>query len=178
MLFVFGQIDTTTNRADTLAEVLISAFGLNKNWKEVPASVGRITSKQIEYIGTNNLLPAVNTIPGVRMEERSPSSYRLSIRGSLLRSPFGVRNIKVYWNDLPITDGGGNTYFNLVDATQLSALEIIKGPAASVYGANTGGVVLLKSSIPFTSKTQNNYQLGNSVLYKVQFLHLKYHNRN
>lgn len=160
ILFVFGQIDTSTDRTDTLVEVRISAFGWNKNWKEVPASVVRITTKQIEYIGANNLLPAVNTIPGVRMEERSPDSYRLSIRGSLLRSPFGVRNIKVYWNNLPFTDGGGNTYFNLIDATQLSTLEIIKGPAASVYGANTGGVVLLKSSNTFTGKSQNHYQFA------------------
>lgn len=159
-LFTNAQTDTVAITTDTLADVRITAFGINKNWKEVPASVGRITSKQIEYIGTNNLLPAVNTIPGVRMEERSPSSYRLSIRGSLLRSPFGVRNIKVYWNGLPLSDGSGNTYFNLIDATQLSALEIIKGPAASLYGANTGGVVLLKSLIPFTSKTQNNYQFS------------------
>ncbi|MDI9364249.1 MAG: TonB-dependent receptor [Flavobacterium sp.] len=160
MLLVYSQIHTHTSITDTLAEVQISAFGLNKHWKEVPASVGIITIKQIEHVGTNNFLPAVNTIPGVRMEERSPNSYRLSIRGSLLRSPFGVRNIKVYWNGLPLTDGGGNTYFNLIDATQLSALEIIKGPAASLYGANTGGVVLLKSSIPFTNKTENHYQLA------------------
>jgi iron complex outermembrane receptor protein len=159
-LFTSAQVDTVAPITDTLTEVRVSAFGLNKNWKEVPASVGRINSKQIEYIGTNNLLPAVNTIPGVRMEERSPNSYRLSIRGSLLRSPFGVRNVKVYWNGLPLSDGGGNTYFNLIDATQLSSLEIIKGPAASVYGANTGGVVLLKSVIPFANKPQNQYQLA------------------
>jgi iron complex outermembrane receptor protein len=158
--FVIGQTDSSIIMTDTLNEVRISAFGLNKTWKEVPASIGRITSKQVELIGTTNLLPAINTIPGVRMEERSPSSYRLSIRGSLLRSPFGVRNIKVYWDGLPLTDGSGNTYFNLIDATQLAALEIIKGPAASLYGANTGGVVLLKSYIPFAGKAQNQYQVG------------------
>lgn len=156
-----AQNDSSSiSMADTLQEVQIQAFNYNKNWKEVPASIGRITVKQVENIGTNNLLPAVNTIPGVRMEERSPGSYRLSIRGSLLRSPFGVRNIKVYWNGLPLTDGGGNTYFNLIDATQLSAIEIIKGSAASLYGANTGGVVLLKSANTFTDKPQHHYQIA------------------
>lgn len=159
-LFAIAQTDSVAISTDTLTEIRIAAFGLNNNWKEVPASVGTLTIKQVEYIGTVNLLPAINTIPGVRMEERSPNSYRLSIRGSLLRSPFGVRNIKVYWNGLPLTDGGGNTYFNLVDATQLSSLEIIKGPAANLYGANTGGVVLLNSSIPFNDIAQNHYQFA------------------
>ena len=79
------------------------------------------------------------------MEERSPGSYRFSIRGSLLRSPFGVRNVKFYWNGLPITDGGGNTYLNLFDFDAIGGMEIIKGPGASLYGAGTGGVVLLSS---------------------------------
>ncbi|MBC7651881.1 MAG: Plug domain-containing protein, partial [Deinococcales bacterium] len=135
--------------ADSLQDVTINAFNYKKKWREVPVSIGIIGTKQMQYIGTSTLLSSVNSIPGVRMEERSPGSYRLSIRGSLLRSPFGVRNIKVYWNGLPLTDGGGNTYFNLVDATQLSSLEIIKGPAASLYGANTGGVVLLQSDNAF-----------------------------
>lgn len=42
------------------------------------------------------LLESINLIPGTTLEERSPGSYRLTIRGSALRSPYGVRNIKVY----------------------------------------------------------------------------------
>jgi iron complex outermembrane receptor protein len=152
------QNDSTSTSTDSLQEVTINAFNSKKKWLEVPVSIGIISSKQMQYIGTSTLLPSINSIPGVRMEERSPNSYRLSIRGSLLRSPFGVRNIKVYWNGLPLTDGGGNTYFNLVDATQLSSLEIIKGPAASMYGANTGGVVLLQSDNPFYINKKNSYQ--------------------
>ena len=152
------QNDSLCTETDSLQAVTIQAFNYKKQWKEVAVSVGIISNKQLQYIGTTNLIPSVNSIPGVRMEERSPGSYRLSIRGSLLRSPFGVRNIKVYWNGLPFTDGGGNTYLNLVDVPQLSSLEIIKGPAASLYGANTGGVVLLQSNIFFTDKTKNNYQ--------------------
>ncbi len=152
------QNDSAYTNTDSLQEVTINAFNYNKKWREVPVAIGVIGTKEMQYIGTSTLLPSINSIPGVRMEERSPSSYRLSIRGSLLRSPFGVRNIKVYWNGLPLTDGGGNTYFNLVDATQLSSLEIIKGPAASLYGANTGGVVLLKSDNPFSVNKKNTYQ--------------------
>jgi len=92
-----------------------------------------------------SLVSSINTVAGARMEERSPGSYRLSLRGSLLRSPFGVRNVKIYWNDIPLTDASGNTYLNLLDASVLQSIEVLKGPSASLYGANTGGVLLLHS---------------------------------
>lgn len=86
---------------------------------------------------------ALNMVPGVRMEERSPGSYRLSLRGSLLRSPFGVRNVRIYLGDLPFTDAGGNTYLNSLDLSNVQSLNVLKGPEASIYGANTGGVLLI-----------------------------------
>jgi iron complex outermembrane receptor protein len=81
------------------------------------------------------------------MEERSPGSYRFSIRGSTLRSPFGVRNVKMYWNELPLTDPGGNTYLNQLDPATIARAEVIKGPGSSLYGSGTGGVVLLTSPV-------------------------------
>src|SRR5690606_27541938 len=99
----------------------------------------------LEKLNNSSLLPAINTLPVVRMEERSPGSYRLSIRGSTLRSPFGLRNVKVYWNSLPLTDPGGNTYINLLDFGSMQNAEIIKGPGGSLYGAGTGGVILMQS---------------------------------
>src|SRR5690606_6295517 len=62
-----------------------------------------------------------------------------------LRSPFGVRNVKVYWNDIPVTDAGGNTYFNQFAWNNFSRLELFKGPAGSLYGAGTGGLILLNN---------------------------------
>src|SRR5690606_14059371 len=128
-----------------LSRVVIRAYQHERVLLEVPASVSLITSSDFERFNNAALLPVINTVPGVRMEERSPGSYRLSIRGSTLRSPFGLRNVKVYWNGLPFTDPGGNTYINLLDFGSLQAAEIIKGPGGSLYGAGTGGVLLMQS---------------------------------
>lgn len=138
------QRDDTTK---LLSEVVVHAYRYDRPMNEVPAAVAVVGLKDLERFNNTSILPAVNTIPGVRMEERSPGSYRFSIRGSLLRSPFGVRNVKVYWNGLPMTDGGGNTYLNLLDFGAITSSEIIKGPGASLYGAGTGGVILLNKSI-------------------------------
>ncbi len=128
-----------------LQEVSIESYATNRDPIDIPASIGIVRHTDFERFSSASLLPAFNMLPGVRMEERSPGSYRFSIRGSLLRSPFGVRNVKFYWNGLPLTDGGGNTYLNVLDLFALSKAEVIKGPAGSLYGAGTGGVVLLRS---------------------------------
>ena len=136
----FGQeIDS----AKVLDDVVVKAFAYDKPLIDVPAAVAKITAVDLERFSNTNFLPALNAQPGVRMEERSPGSYRISIRGSTIRSPFGVRNVKVYWNGLPLTDNGGNTYLNLIDFNSVDNLEIIKGPGSSLYGAGTGGVLLL-----------------------------------
>ncbi len=111
-----------------------------------PAAAAVIDSASLQLQTLNSLVPAFNTIPGVRMEERSPGSYRLSLRGSLLRSPFGVRNVKVYLNEYPLTDAGGNTYINILGLNAVNKIEILKGPDGSLFGANSGGVVTVNTS--------------------------------
>ena len=135
------QQDTTR----ILQEVVVKAYEQNRQLKEVSAAINVINAAQLARYNNTSLLPALNATPGVHMEERSPGSYRLNIRGSTLRSPFGVRNVKVYWNGIPFTDPGGNTYLNQLSYYNVNAIEVIKGPASSLYGAGTGGAVLINS---------------------------------
>lgn len=133
------EADTTTQ----LEAVRVHAYFGEQDVLRVPASVATVSRAMLNQQSGTTLLPAINAVPGVRMEERSPGSYRLSIRGSLLRSPFGVRNVKVYFDEIPLTDAGGNTYLNLLDAGSIDRMEVLKGPDGSLFGANTGGVVRL-----------------------------------
>jgi iron complex outermembrane recepter protein len=152
----YAQEQPVQDSVRRLDEVVVKAYASDRKLNEVPAAIGIIDSKELNRFNNTSFLPALNTVPGVRMEERSPGSYRLSIRGSTLRSPFGVRNVKVYWNGLPFTDGGGNTYLNSVDFNSINSIEVIKGPGASLYGAGTGGVVLLNSKL----KREPNVNFG------------------
>src|SRR5436190_2501565 len=128
-----------------LSEVTVKAFEQNKQLKQTSAAINYVGPSQLQRFNNTNILPAVNSTPGVRMEERSPGSYRMNIRGSTLRSPFGVRNVKIYWNDLPLTDPGGNTYLNQLAYYNINSVEIIKGPGSSLYGSGSGGVILINS---------------------------------
>ena len=132
---------------DTLAlqEVVVKAYENNRKLIDVPAAISLINKADLNRFNNSNILSAMNNNPGVRMEERSPGSYRLSIRGSSLRSPFGVRNVKVYYDGIPYTDPGGNTYLNQLGFYNVQSIEVIKGPAGSIYGAGTGGVLLIRN---------------------------------
>lgn len=139
---VFSQ-EQQADSTRVLEEVVVKAYRSDRPLKDVPATINVINKQDLVRFGPMSLVTTVNTVPGVRMEERSPGSYRFSIRGSVLRSPFGIRNVKFYYRGLPFTDGGGNTYLNLLDMSSVGKMEIIKGPGSSLYGASTGGVVLL-----------------------------------
>lgn len=127
----------------TLDSVTITAFNGNTGILNTAASVQVLNREQLSGEGNQSFVSAINIVPGIKMDERSPGSYRLSIRGNLLRSAFGVRNVKIYWNGLPFTDAGGNSYLNALSPTLFENAEVIKGPSGSMYGAGTGGVLLL-----------------------------------
>ena len=143
--FLLAQ-EPVKDSMQTLQDVTVKAFEQNRKLMQVPASVVVVSKPQLMRFNNTNILPALNNNPGIRMEERSPGSYRLNIRGSSLRSPFGVRNVKTYYNNIPYTDPGGNTYLNQLGFYNIQSVEVIKGPGSSLYGAGTGGVLLLKTN--------------------------------
>ncbi|WP_407431444.1 TonB-dependent receptor [Arcticibacter sp.] len=145
-LLCFNVKGQEQDTAGFLHTVEVKAYFSKQPVLSMPASVSVLSAGMLAEQQPFSLVPAINTVPGIRMEERSPGSYRLSIRGSLLRSPFGIRNVKMYMDDFILTDAGGNTYLNAIDASAVSEVTMLKGPEASVYGANTGGVVLINTA--------------------------------
>lgn len=150
----------------TLDNVYVRAFESSRPIFEQAAGVHFLERKDIARFQESSLVPVLNTLPGVRMEERSPGSYRVSIRGSSIRSPFGVRNVKVYWNDIPLTEPGGNTPLNLLETDNVDEIEVLKGPTGSVYGAGTGGTLLFRSSIASGTQWEAGTMLGSFGLWK------------
>src|SRR5882724_11018433 len=145
MTFFYLQLSAQTKQpevfladssdAKPMQDVVVKAYEQNRKLTDVGAPVSFVGKSSLGRFANNSILPALNTVPGVRMEERSPGSYRMNIRGSTLRSPFGVRNVKIYFDDIPFTDAGGNTYLNQLSYYNFNSIEVIKGPGGSLYGA-------------------------------------------
>ena len=154
-LQVFCQVNPVDS-SKILEEVIVSAFDQTRSRTVNSIPIKIIRSELTDRNNKLSLVHAFNSIAGVRMEERSPGSYRINIRGGSIRSPFGVRNVKVYWNHIPVTDPGGNTYFNQFATNNFSSIDVVNGPAGSMYGAGTGGLILMRS---FDEKWQQGASL-------------------
>jgi iron complex outermembrane recepter protein len=132
--------------AALISEVQIDAYKKPTAFITSTKSVSVVSGNLLNQNPPERMLESINQISGARMEERSPGSYRISLRGSTLRSPFGVRNVKVYLDDFIFSDASGNTYFNVISPGLITRIEIYKGPESGDYGAVTGGTLLLKTS--------------------------------
>ena len=139
---LFAQQEPDTLKGD-LGEVVVTGYEGNRSVMETPGAITNVDAALVGGFDEGSLLYGLNTVPGVRIEQRAPGSYRVAIRGSSLRAPFGVRNVKVYWNGIPFTEPSGSTPLNLLDVINMQEVEVIRGPAGSIYGAGNGGALLL-----------------------------------
>lgn len=148
-IFLVGtSVFTLAQQGDSatlISEVRIEAYKKPTSYLASTKSVALVTEKILQNNTPERLLESINHQTGSRMEERSPGSYRVSIRGSALRSPFGVRNVKIYLDDFILSDASGNTYLNSISPELINSIEIYKGPESGDFGAVTGGTMLLKT---------------------------------
>jgi iron complex outermembrane recepter protein len=147
-IFIFSFLIAWSQHKDSaqlISEVIIDAYKKPTAFINSTKSVSVVSENLLRQNLPERMLESINQIAGARMEERSPGSYRISLRGSTLRSPFGVRNVKVYLDDFILSDASGNTYFNIISPELIDRMEIYKGPESGDYGAVTGGTILLKT---------------------------------
>ena len=128
----------------TLGEVLV--LGRNPN-SETSNTLGKVDVLGFNYIRRTNdmyLDRIINLVPGVKMETRSSTSQsHILIRGIGGKSRFGIRDLKVYYDGIPLTDADGTTSIDDIDFTSLGKIEIIKGSSSGIYGNSIGGTINL-----------------------------------
>src|SRR4051812_3549981 len=117
-----------------------------------PQSIGVLTREDLRRTDGVFLDDTLNLIPGVRYETRTVAGgQRITIRGYGNGTNFNGTGYKAYLNGIPITDAEGTTILDDVDVSMLGRVEVIKGPASSLYGSGIGGVVRFSTLMPDTS---------------------------
>jgi iron complex outermembrane receptor protein len=127
-----------------LEEVLVSATRIPTDWLKLPLAGSEIDARQIhagrQALGLDEVL---GPVPGLFFQNRYnfAQDLRISIRGFGARANFGIRGIKIYADDIPLTmpDGQGNV--DSIDLGSAERIEVIRGPVSAVYGASGGGVI-------------------------------------
>jgi iron complex outermembrane receptor protein len=98
---------------------------------------------------TVGLDEALADVPGVYVANRYNFSVdqRLSIRGAGARANFGARGVRVLLDGVPQTLPDGQSQLTNVDLANLARVEVLRGPASSLYGNAAGGVLAFASDL-------------------------------
>ncbi|NML40070.1 TonB-dependent receptor [Chitinophaga sp. G-6-1-13] len=143
-LMLIGLAATAYN----LSEVSVNAAKPRSNLLQ-PQSVAVLGRKDLQR--NDGIFPeyALNLVPGVRMEKRTMAGgQRITIRGYGNGTNFNGTGYKAYLNGIPVTDGEGTTILDDIDFSILGRMEVIKGPASSLYGSGIGGVLKMYTLKP------------------------------
>ena len=150
-----------------LDEVILLDALKTKNAKGLVTS-DVIAAKIFQNYSPVELTSSLNQIPGVFVLSGALNTNRITVRGIGSRTPFGTDKLRLYYNDIPVTDGSGFSTIEAFDLENLSQMEVIKGPKGTTYGANLGGAIILnpKEALGRSTNFSNNFTLGSFGLLK------------
>lgn len=125
---------------EKLDEVLVSATRERQKRKEIAASIGLLTKKQIKVSKAFGIEQLVNQTSGVYMATSKASGNEQHFMAT--RSPISTKPLFLYLEDgLPIRPVAVFNHNALLEMnpTSFNRIEIIKGPASSIYGSEAIG---------------------------------------
>jgi iron complex outermembrane receptor protein len=116
---------------------VVSASRVKENIKKAAASVTVINSEQIELMGANNLSEVLSTIAGIGIERNNVYWNEIESRGiKELVSKQILVMIDGHSLDGQLVNGGATSTFDKMNLDNVERIEVIKGPASALYGAN------------------------------------------
>lgn len=134
----------------TLDEIVVTATRIESSVRDVPRSISLVRQERIQnatqQLGIDEALAAV---PGLYMQNRYNFSQdlRVSLRGFGARSSFGIRGIRIYVDGIPETLPDGQGQVDSIDLGSTSRIEVLRGPASSLYGNASGGVIAVETEL-------------------------------
>ncbi len=160
-------VSVIINNNDTLVvdleETVVTAFNRTQRLLDVAGSMTSIGQLQLEREKQSfNILSWLGNAPGVFAHEGATNTNRVSIRGIGARVPYATGKIRAFLNDIPLTNTSGYSFIQDIDPALIQNIDIIKGPATSVYGAGLGGTISITARRPgvHTSGISNSFQAG------------------
>lgn len=123
-------------------EMIVSASRREQRLSESPSTITVVTHEDIENYGSQSLADILRIVPGVNMMRITPTDAEISIRGfnregsNKILTMVDGRSVYVdlfgmtFWEFLPVS------------VYDIKRVEVIRGPGATMYGANAfSGVI-------------------------------------
>ncbi len=164
------QDETTKETLDVLS---VTATRVERPTKEVAGAIDVVDEVRIDATTMFNIKDAIRGLPSVLIDSKNGGyDVRLIIRGAGQKANYGVREIMVLRDGIPMTDPDSFSRFDYIDTQDIERIEITKGPG-SLYGAGAaGGTINIISKSVFDLES-NRLKLGFGE-YGARMLHGRY----
>jgi len=176
ILFIFlvtslasvAQIDTISK---SLQQVVITATRTVKSIGDVPLPISVVTEKQLQNLGLQKLTDVLQTQAGLQLSNnilgQSLQGYPNPFGSGIQLQGLDAAYTLILMDGMPMTGrNAGVLNLDRINVNNIKQIEIIKGPAASLYGADAlAGVIniITKVSTANTLNAQVHYATNNTI---------------
>lgn len=167
---------------DTYEETVVSSSRAAQSPLDAPNATTIVTAQDIRLSGLHTFGEALRRVPGVDLMTTSPNNVQLSVRG--LNQRISNRAIVLVDGRSVYLDFLGGTMFSLIPvaAEDIERIEVIRGPASALYGADafTGVVNIItrplgegRSSINAGVGSHGQYRVAGTITERVERLRFR-----
>ena len=161
-----SSVEALAEDVQVLDTVSVTATRMERDTKDVPAAISVIDKERIAKSRMFNITDALREEPGVLINS-SNGGYdaRLIIRGAGLKANYGIREVMILRDGVPITDPDSFTRLDFLDTQDIERIEVTRGPG-NLYAAGTsGGTVQIISKSVFDMESNTfKFAMGDNDL--------------
>jgi iron complex outermembrane recepter protein len=147
-VFAFTALSQDSKK-DTLEykypEVVVTASRMVLPLREIPFATSIVGQDDIRNLPRAiSMDEPLKLVPGVKIDNQANGArVHLSIRGQGILTERGIRGIKILLDGIPLNDptGFAPDFFD-VDYNTVERIEVLRGPAASLYGGSASGGII------------------------------------
>ncbi|BEJ80178.1 TonB-dependent receptor [Campylobacter coli] len=145
-----------------LDDVVVSASGFEQDLVDAPASISVITKEELSKKPIKDIGEAISDIPGVDVTMNKTGTYDFSIRG--FESSYTL--VLIDGKRQSVANGfydngfGGSESGYLPPASMIERIEVIRGPASTLYGSDAVGGVINIITKKNPNKTEANIEFS------------------
>lgn len=135
-----------TKKESNIEEVtILGRKKLKEERREFSRHAQSVETLSEEDLNRNNpamIDQTLSTMAGVQVDKRTNfGGQRVVVRGYGNDQKFNNWGTKFYLNGVPLTNADGVTFLEDIDFSLINNIEVIKGPASTMYGGGVGGTV-------------------------------------
>lgn len=151
-----GAEEVTTR----LDEISVTATRESRSTGEVPQAIAVVGKEALADKKMFNVKEALQEVPGVLIDSKNGGfDARLIIRGAGLKASYGVREIQVLRDGVPLSDPDSFTRLDFVDTQDIERIEVAKGPGNLFAAGSAGGAIQIISKSVFDERA-NTFKAG------------------